>query len=172
MAAAQDGDSTTYESLLHAILPMMRSYVRARMRRPDAAEDVVQNVLFALHRSRHTYHRSRPFKPWLRAVMRNAIIDSLRASSRHEGRHQAFEEEHFAADVEPVDDFGGELSPELSRALEQLPAAQREAVELLHIHELSVVAAAAKVGISPGAFKVRAHRGRAALRELLKEDGT
>jgi RNA polymerase sigma-70 factor (ECF subfamily) len=53
MAAAQAGDSATYERLLISIVPELRAFVRARLRDPSAAEDVVQNVLLSIHRARH-----------------------------------------------------------------------------------------------------------------------
>ncbi len=62
------------------------------------------------------------------------------------------------------------LSPQISHALAQLPASQREAVELIHLKGLSVAEAAAQVGISPGALKVRAHRGYRALRARLRAE--
>ena len=55
----------------------------------------------------------------------------------------------------------------MSRALAELPAAQREAVELIHVRELSVAEAAEHAGVSVSALKVRAHRGYKALRKLL-----
>ncbi len=62
------------------------------------------------------------------------------------------------------------LSPELEGALASLPGSQRKAVELLHVEGLSVAEAAERVGVSPGALKVRAHRGYRALRALLWRD--
>jgi len=59
------------------------------------------------------------------------------------------------------------LPPELRDALDALPDAQREAVTLIQVEGLSVAEAALKVGISPGALKVRAHRGYRALRDAL-----
>ncbi len=59
------------------------------------------------------------------------------------------------------------LSPELECALRDLPPAQREAVELIHLEGLSVVEAAARAGVSRSALKVRAHRGYRALRAQL-----
>ncbi|NIP79580.1 MAG: RNA polymerase subunit sigma, partial [Actinobacteria bacterium] len=44
-----------------------------------------------------------------------------------------------------------------SDALGRLPPAQRQAVELLQVHGLTVTEAAARAGVSPGALKVRAH---------------
>ena len=62
---------------------------------------------------------------------------------------------------------GQELSPELARALAELPAKQREAVEAIHLEGLPVAEAAARAGVSRSALKVRAHRGYRALRAKL-----
>lgn len=169
MRAAQGGDAEAFELLLREILPRVRAHVFGRLGGRDHAEDVVQNVLFSIHRSRHTYQPDRRFKPWLNAVTRNAVIDSMRAR-RHEWRHEDFDDFEIAAEETPLPIGDGEtISPELEAALARLPAAQREAVELLHLQELSVKEAAARVGVSESAFKVRAHRGRAKLREWLGE---
>jgi RNA polymerase sigma-70 factor (ECF subfamily) len=55
----------------------------------------------------------------------------------------------------------------MSKALAELPRAHREAVELIHVRELSVSEAAEQAGVSVSALKVRAHRGYKALRKLL-----
>ena len=61
------------------------------------------------------------------------------------------------------------ISRSLQAALDALPVAQRQAVELLHVHQLSVAEAAERVGVSRGALKVRAHRGYKALRLALQD---
>lgn len=171
MASAQAGDRAAYERLLQALLPAARGFVRSRLRDPIATEDVVQNVLLSLHRARHTYRPERPFGPWWRAIARNAVIDYVRQHQRRAGRELAL------GGHEPVDPRSAEprpeaLSTEMREALEALPPAQRQAVELLHVHGLSVAEAAERVGISPGALKVRAHRGYRALRDSLGGNGS
>lgn len=166
MRASQRGDGEAFEALLKEILPRVRSQVFGRLAGREHAEDVVQNVLLSIHRSRHTYQPARPFKPWLNAVARNAVIDAVR-TRRHDWRHQSFDE-HEVPGEEPLFPAASEpISAELESALSRLPDAQREAVELLHIEQLSVREAANKTGVSVGAFKVRAHRGRVRLREIL-----
>ena len=167
MRAAQQGDSASYESLLRELLPVIRGFVFGRVKGRDQAEDVVQNVLLSIHRSRHTYQPSREFKPWLHAVMRNAIIDAAR-SRRHEWRHQVFEEREHASGERAPDEIEEALSGPLAEALAKLPAGQREAVELMHVRGMSVKEGAAATGTKISAFKVRAHRGRQMLRTLLK----
>ncbi len=166
MRASQEGNAEHFEKLLRQLLPRIRSRVFSRLGGRDHAEDVVQNVLLSIHRSRHTYHPTRPFKPWLNAVIRNAIIDSVRAR-RNEWRSQSIEDHEIASDLPLPGMTSKELSPELSAALARLPDSQREAVELLHLQDLSLDEAARRAGTTTGAFKVRAHRGRVRLRELL-----
>ncbi|MBW2726433.1 MAG: sigma-70 family RNA polymerase sigma factor [Deltaproteobacteria bacterium] len=166
MRASQEGDGEAFEALLKEILPRVRSQVFGRLGGREHAEDVVQNVLLSIHRSRHTYHPTRPFKPWLNAVTRNAVIDAVRAR-RNEWRHQSFDEHEVPGEDPPLPGASEAISPELESALSRLPEAQREAVQLLHLDQLSVREAASKTGTSIGAFKVRAHRGRVRLREIL-----
>jgi RNA polymerase sigma-70 factor (ECF subfamily) len=167
LASAQDGDAAAYEALLHEIVPALRAFVGARIRETAAAEDVVQNVLLSLHRARHTYQPSRPFGPWLRAIARNAIADAFRARGRRAERETALSDADRVADEREPSRADAPLSARMERALADLPPAQREAVELIHVRELSVVEAAARAGISVSALKVRAHRGYKALRVLL-----
>jgi RNA polymerase sigma-70 factor (ECF subfamily) len=170
MVAAQDGDAVAYEKLLGELLPYLRRFVRRRVFDPAAAEDVVQNVLLSIHRARHTYRPERPFGPWLHAIARNAVTDHVRARGRALQRERPLEDSAAAeASFAPPAPGEAGLEPRLLEALAELPAKQREAVELLHLDGLSVVEAASRVGISPGALKVRAHRGYRALRARLSD---
>ncbi len=168
MIAAQAGDGVAYEKLLRELLPYVRRQVARRVGDPAEREDIVQNVLISLHRARHTYRSERPFGPWLRAVVRNASIDWMRARGRRL-RHELSRDVEQLAEPSYEAPLPGEdtLSPELEGALASLPENQRKAVELLQVEGLSVVEAAERVGVSPGALKVRAHRGYRALRALL-----
>lgn len=168
MAAAQRGDEDAYRSLLQELLPFVRRQVRSRIHAPADAEDVVQNALIAIHRGRHTYRSERPFGPWLRTLVRNCMIDWFRERGRRAARETAVEEpELFSAGVRDEEPGAGDLAPALAAALAALPAKQREAVELLHVEGLTVAEAAVEAGITPGALKVRAHRGYRALRARL-----
>ena len=169
MAAAQDGDSAAYERLLRLLLPPLRGFVVSRLGDPSSVEDVVQNVLLSIHRARHSYRPERRFEPWFWTIARNAITDAQRARTSRLRREEPLIDSEAMLQAEEAVEAGLALSPGLSRALEALPANQRQAVELLHLHQLSVAEAAVRVGVTPGALKVRAHRGYRALRGILKE---
>jgi RNA polymerase sigma-70 factor (ECF subfamily) len=167
MRAAQSGDAVAYEALLRTLLPALRRFVRSRVRDPDAAEDITQIVLLSVHRARHTWHPDRPFGPWWRAIARNATVDALRARSRRAAREVALDAVPEPA-IETRDATpGAPLDPRVAAALADLPESQRQAIELVHGRDLSIAEAAAAAGVSPGALKVRVHRGVAALRRLL-----
>ena len=171
MVAAQRGDAAHYEKLLRDLFPFLRAYVSRRLGDSSLAEDAVQSILISVHRARHTYRSERPFGPWIRAIARNSAADFARVRSRRRGREVAIEA--VVHKLEAPREAGGErarLSPELTSALEALPANQRQAVELLQVECLSVAEAAERVGITKTALKVRAHRGYRALRARLEQE--
>ena len=61
MAAVQAGDAEAYRRLLHDCLPVIAGMARAQGVRPEAVDDVVQDVLLTIHRARATYDPARPF---------------------------------------------------------------------------------------------------------------
>lgn len=180
MQAAQRGDVEAYELLLASLLAPLRGFVRRRGVDDATVEDVVQEILILLHRARHTWRADRPFDPWLWSIARNATTDALRRQSRERARSDASGSEtveRTAADPEgearwdPEPRLTSHEVPErMAEALRLLPATQRQAVELLYVEQLPVAEAAARAGVSPGALKVRAHRGSRALRSALSDE--
>jgi RNA polymerase sigma factor (sigma-70 family) len=172
MAATQAGDRIAYDRLLREILPFVRNIVRARQSVPDLIEEIVQDVLLALHRVRHTYDPARPFLPWLAAITRHRAIDALRRTYRR----AAFEVpediagpayEQFADPAVAGFDVVHATADHLCKAIACLPKTQREAVELLRLGELSLAEASQLTGRSIGALKVSTHRALGALRQQL-----
>jgi RNA polymerase sigma-70 factor (ECF subfamily) len=168
MQAAQAGDRDAYHELLTAIQPRVRAIVRSRIREPAAADDVIQNALLSIHRGRASYRAERPFVPWMRAIVRNSITDHFRERKRRGDREALLDVEGWADEQGATPVENEVLAPELRDALEALPEAQREAVMLIQVEGLSVAEAALRAGVSPGALKVRAHRGYRGLREALE----
>jgi RNA polymerase sigma-70 factor (ECF subfamily) len=166
MARAQDGDTAAYARLLREILPFLRVLARRRCRDPGQCEDIVQDVLLTLHRVRHTYEPARPFTPWLAAICDRRSIDALRKRSRL-AAHETVDARAFETFADPAankDVDAGDAAQVLAAMVAQLPPAQREALELVKVKEMSLLEASTVSGQSVGALKVSIHRAIKALR--------
>jgi RNA polymerase sigma-70 factor (ECF subfamily) len=165
MAAAQAGDQRAYATLLHEAAPFIRAIARRYHREAAAAEDVVQETLISIHRMRHTHEPGRAVEPWIAAIARARAIDALRAATRRTALET--EAANLTADVAPAN-TASEAAAEVAVALDALPAAQREAVRLLKIEELSLNEAAAASGRTVPALKSLLHRAMSSLRASLR----
>ena len=169
MARAQLGDGQAYMQLLTDITPYVRSLALRRLRSPHDAEDGVQDVLLTLHSIRHTYDPDRPFGPWLTTIAERRLIDHLRRVMRRARREAPLNEDFDLAN--PSGENADRLDhPALLRAVEALPARQKEAIKLLKLREMSLDEASRLSGQSIGALKVATHRALATLRHWLHVD--
>lgn len=170
MRAAQEGDALAYAELLREVAPLLRNAVRGRNRflqRADV-EDLVQDILLSLHAVRATYDPERSFLPWLFGIAHNRIADGARRHARRAAHEVAVERIPETFSAEPANMEEGYRDPQaLRRAIRGLPPAQREAVEMLKLRELSLKEAAVASGTSVAALKVAVHRAVKALRRAL-----
>lgn len=171
MAAAQAGDKDSYARLLREIVPMLRRVSRRKwsMAANADVEDLVQDVLLSLHSVRHTYDPTRPFVPWLLAILHHRLVDAMRRSVRCRANEIATDdfEETFAEVAANTHEAWTDDGAALHKAIAALPDGQRQAVELLKLRELSLKEAAEKTGLSVSALKVATHRAMKALRFAL-----
>jgi RNA polymerase sigma-70 factor (ECF subfamily) len=163
MRQALAGDAAAYDRCLRGMATALRATVRRGLvragRSPAETEDVVQEILLAVHLKRHTWDATRPIGPWLYAIARYKLIDALR---RRGGR----------TDI-PIDDIADILPAEtddeavpardVQRSLDGLPARQAAVLRAIAVDGASISEAAAKLGMSAGAVRVALHRGLAAL---------
>jgi RNA polymerase sigma factor (sigma-70 family) len=167
MRAAQDGDRAAYSLLLKEIAPILKRLVQNRLRFMASAdrEDVVQDILLALHAARATYDPNRPFMPWLMSIGHNRIVDVIRRRVRQNTNEVLVDELPTAIG----DDSGGHERDHravetLQKAIKALPTGQKTAIELVKMREMSLKDAAQISGMSISALKVSAHRAIKSLR--------
>jgi RNA polymerase sigma factor (sigma-70 family) len=175
MRQAQNGDADAYRALLTAVTPRIRRVVRARRGFFDVAdtEDLVQDVLLSIHSVLATYDPSRPFTPWLMAIVRNRLVDAARRYGRQHAHETQVDDVHVTFDeaaANTADEGIGDLEL-LKQAIQTLPAGQRQAIELLKLQELSLKEASAATGTSISALKVATHRAIVSLRRILGVSG-
>ena len=161
MVASLEGEAVPYRKLLVRLSSHLRAYLRTRLLRAGRsaaeAEDLLQEVLLAIHTRRHTYDSREPFTPWLYAITRYKLIDHLRHTK---GYHRDVSLEDALDIVSEVDEQGDtESALDVNRLLSLLPEKTRCAIEHVKLRGLSVAEAAERCGMSESAVKVSIHRG-------------
>ena len=168
LAACRRGDRGAFEELVE--LTHRRVYSLAFRLTGDRteAEDVAQEAYLRMFRGLAGFREEARFETWMHRIVTNCAI-SMRKRRGRFGDVLVSEPE----DV-PVPDTTAPAFAErdsLSRALAELPEGQRIAVLLKDVYGLSCREIGEELGVEEGAVKVRLHRARKRLRELLDEPG-
>lgn len=168
MLAHRGGDPSAFRELFerHAA-PLGRLMLRG-LYVHEEANDLVQQAFLQLHRARFDFDPKQRLKPWLYTIALNLKREHFRRKKRRP--EQLTPDEASETAVAPREQERIEARRALIWALDQVPADQREVIELHWFGGLSFPEAAEVLGISPTAAKVRAHRGYVRLRELFEGD--
>ena len=169
LLAAARTDPHAFRQLYERYAERIHRFHLGRTRQPDAALDLTAETFAQawLSRSRSEDRAAGSAGPWLYAIARHVLVDSVR---RRRLERSACERlgllsqlDRPGSVVEPtdvwldgLDDAWKELSPEV-----------REAVRLRVLEELPYNEVADATGTSPGAARVRVHRGLKALKRYL-----
>ena len=142
-----------------------------RILRDDAlAQDAVQEAFLGVWRAagRFSAERAKP-STWLLTLVHRRAVDLVRREERR--RTEPLEAETEPGDVEATDE--AELAAQrqtIREALRQLPAEQREAIELAYYGGYTQSELAERLDQPLGTIKSRMFTGLARLRETLGED--
>jgi len=147
---------------LLAEIPRLRRYARALTGDRTRADDLVQDTL---ERALGRWRLWRPgnLRAWLMTIMHNLFVNELRANTLVEYRDDAALPEH---PVRSAQTDSLELR-DLERALQSLPAEQREVLLLVGLEELAYEEVARIVGVPIGTVMSRLSRARSRLRSLM-----
>jgi RNA polymerase sigma-70 factor (ECF subfamily) len=167
---ALEGDASRYTALLQALATHLRRFLKKRLYTSSAQdiEDIIQEVLLAVHQKRYAYHPHQPFTAWVYAIARYKLIDHLRRTSREEFAHDElpdWDNELWAYDPALTSD-DAEL---LDQMLSELPDKQRLPIEHTKLEGRSVAETAALTGQTLAAVKVNIHRGLKDLKEMAQK---
>lgn len=160
--AANGGDERAYRQFLEESAKILRGF--ARRRAPANAsgfdpEDLVQEILMAVHVKRHTWRAGEPVAPWLFAIARYKAIDAYR---RH-GRRLNLDIADFAEMLDDPAAIPTASGLDVTKALRLLVGRQREVVASLSLEGRSVGETASRLGVTEGAVRVAFHRGLASI---------
>lgn len=166
LTEANAGNSRAYATFLRTITPVLRGIVRAKGGGlgESVCEDVLQEVLLAVHLKRHTWQAGAPVRPWLYAIARYKVVDAFRARG---GKAEL-----------PIEDFdeilAAEAGPDPTEAADMakmiglLDDRSGRLVRMIGIDGASTAEAGQALNMTEGAVRVALHRAfktLAALRE-------
>lgn len=143
-------------------VPALRRYARALTHDPDLADDLVQDCVERAIRKRALFRPDGPVRPWLFRILLNLYRNELRRRKRR-GEHVEIDPEGADSAVPGNQQSRLELA-ETARALQRLPAEQRETLLLIALEGMSYAEAAEILDIPVGTVMSRLSRARQGLR--------
>lgn len=168
MEEAQSGRSDSYRILLNQISITLSKFLANRIGSFDDREDVLQEILLAIHNSRHTYLPSKPFYPWMYAIAKNILVKYYKKIHKQNSKIIEAEIQSLTA-VEKIESDEIDRTNEIIRLINDLPGKQKRIIQMLKIQGFSIKQTAAKLNLSEANVKVIAHRGYHTLRRLAKK---
>jgi len=177
MLAFARGNMNAFEQLYDRHESGVWRFVFRSVQNQAVADDLVQELWFAVARTAATYEPTAKFKTWLFTMARNRVIDHSRTAKNHasidaEDEDGASMFSDLAADsrLGPLRQVSSrEQAKALLDAIEKLPADQREAFLLQAEGDMSVDDIAAATGVSFETAKSRLRYARNKLKELLAD---
>lgn len=179
VAAMRRGEDAAYETVVRQYGPRLLTVARRILRDDHAAQDALQEAMISALRNIDAFEGHAKLSTWLHRIVVNAALMRLRKRKRLaevsiDATLPGFEPDGHRRDPgpawrrEPVDDaMEGERAAIVHESIARLPDTHREVLLMRDIEQLSTEQTADALGISSGAVKVRLHRARQALRELL-----
>lgn len=167
-----DADETALGALYDRWMRALYSLVMHLLKDADEAEDVVEETFWQAWRKASAYEPSRgAVSTWLLTIGRRKALDRIRAKRRR--KEEPFGQDRPFADLrspepDPSENAEGfELRRHVLAALKELPAEQREVLELGYFSGLSQTEIADATGQPLGTVKTRMRLGMQKLREPL-----
>ena len=179
LAGLRQGDADCYSKMVNEYIGPMLGVAR-RYLSEDDARDAVQEAFIKLHAAIDTFRGESSLLTWLQRILINICLSRLRKAKQvNEVSIDDFLPDFFENGhrVNPQGDWPGALSESMNREkicellhanIKLLPGTYRTVLLLRDIDGFSCKETAEKLEISVRATKVRLHRARLALRELLE----
>ena len=178
------GDRDAFTTLVHRYERELYSYLRRYLGDASMAEDAFQATFLQVHLKGDQFEAGRRFRPWLYTIATNQAIDAQRRNKRHRGvsldrTSKSDDSDNLGALIDLL--VSKEPNPEqrldstqrrewIEQALEELPAALREVVNLVYYQGLKYREAADVLGIPVGTVKSRLHAAILKLNEAWTAD--
>ncbi|MFO1239742.1 MAG: sigma-70 family RNA polymerase sigma factor [Sphingomonadaceae bacterium] len=159
----EDPDKLFRDQLVD-LLPSLRAFSRGLCGHREMADDLAQDTVMRAWAARASYLQGSNFRAWMFMIMRNQFYTTIRKNARMTSLDPEVAERVLV--VAPAQQDGLNVE-DVAKALQKLPAEQREVLLLIGANGLSYEEAAEVTGCAMGTIKSRLARGRTALAALI-----
>jgi RNA polymerase sigma-70 factor (ECF subfamily) len=172
------GDEAAWGELVEATYREVYTLCLRILENPDDAAEATQDAYLKVWRGLSGFRGEAQFSTWLYRVASNTAISKHRGRKRRRVHETGAEDsvlEQIPGSASVEDAAGARLEvAALEAALARVPEMYRDAVVLRDVYGYSIDEIASQLKISETAAKVRVHRGRKKLKELVYagEDGS
>ena len=171
LCASGNGDRAAFAEVYRLTSARLYPIALRLLRRPEAAEDVLQEAYVLIWRKAAQFHpgRGRPL-PWMAAIVRNRAIDRLRAQAR-EPQDPAQWDDMAEGLADPAASASAAAAPDsvaVRGCLERLQENQRQAILLAYYGGLTHEERAARLEAPLGTVKSWVRRGLLQLKDCLE----
>lgn len=153
-----------FRDQLVELIPSLRSFARGLCGGRDMADDLAQDAMTRAWAARASYAQGTNFRAWMFMILRNQFYTTIRKNSRMTSWDPEVAERVLVE--APAQQEGIHVS-DVAKALQKLPAEQREVLLLIGANGASYEEAAEIIGCAIGTVKSRLARGRKALAVLI-----
>lgn len=171
--ACRRGDEAAWREIVERTHREVYTLCLRILKDPDDAAEATQDTYLKAWRGLRGFRGDSLFSTWLYRVATNAALSKLRSKKRRTSREVGAEDEWFARQASPSSTetaAGSRLDlHRVEAAMERLPEQLRMAVLLRDVYGLSTEEAAKQMKCSTTAAKVRLHRARKRLKEIVFE---
>jgi len=173
IAKCRNGDEAAWNDLVEATYRDVYTLCLRILRDPDDAAEATQDAFVKVWRSLKGFRGDAMFETWLYRVATNTAISKHRSRKRRRTFEAGVGDEllgEMAAPGSVETQAGAKIEvAALDKALQTLPEHYRAAVVLRDVYGFTTEEIATQLKISETAAKVRVHRGRKKLKEMLWE---
>ncbi|WP_404864385.1 sigma-70 family RNA polymerase sigma factor [Georhizobium sp. MAB10] len=164
MGEPDPADLSAFRKDLLAVVPNLRAFAMSLIGSADRADDLVQETLMKAWAKQSSFERGTNLKAWLFTILRNEFYTQMRKKGREVSDADGIHAARMAGHPEQM----GHLDlQDFRKALELLPADQKEAIILVGGSGFSYEEAAEICNCAIGTIKSRVSRARTRLAELM-----
>ena len=171
MLRIRHGDSAAFGVLYVKYLPLTTAYVADLGGRDVYVEDIVQETFTRLWDRRQEYRGKAGVRTYIFAYVRNICLEERRRRLRAQALLQRLSPSSLhcgvASSIPETAAYLSEMNERLEQELGRLSNAQKQALQLYYVEDMSLHEAATFIGCTQKCFESRLYRGLAKLRCFL-----